>query len=247
MAQTQKTHTIIGYRYGEIPPGANTFLATARIDGVEITHQLSICVEPATAIDVGRSSDGDVVWVSEVVDPVAVPVRPSIFLPQEFTPITPEPAGDSRAEATQWETQRKRFSLVGAYKKPALFAAGALVIMVGIGGFLPSISAQSHTKEEPAGSAEKTAEFTDPQASESKPIDPASAAIDFVVNGQVTGVEVEPGTRTSDFTANVVSQSGEIVLVDVLRNEANGLTTFATLLLQKSGTAWRIREVFDPR
>jgi hypothetical protein len=48
-------------------------------------------------------------------------------------------------------------------------------------------------------------------------------------------------------SALVVSSSGEIVLIDVQADLPEGLTTFATLLLQKSGTAWRIREVFDPR
>jgi hypothetical protein len=45
----------------------------------------------------------------------------------------------------------------------------------------------------------------------------------------------------------VTSRSGDIVLVDVYASKPSGQKTFATVLLQKSGTQWRMREVFDAR
>lgn len=77
--------------------------------------------------------------------------------------------------------------------------------------------------------------------------EPTEAAIEFVVSGQVPGLVVPEDATRDSLQATVVSTSGDIVLVDVQAQLNDGLTTFATLLLQKSGTAWRIREVFDPR
>lgn len=80
-----------------------------------------------------------------------------------------------------------------------------------------------------------------------QPTKPTEAAIDFVVSGKVPGVVIPENASRDSLQATVVSTSGEIVLVDVQAQLNDGLTTFATLLLQKKGTAWRIREVFDPR
>jgi hypothetical protein len=129
---------------------------------------------------------------------------------------------------------------VAQHRKPVLFAAGVVVVILGIILFLPHSQSTTQASELPR-------ESTSTETAKSENFDPATAAISFVLNGEIEGVSVPPGLDASDFTATVVSQSGEIVLVDVMRNEATGLTTFATLLLQKSGTAWRIREVFDPR
>lgn len=247
MTHISRPHTLIGYQHGQIPPGANSFPGTATIEGVLVTHQLSICVEPVSAIDLGRSPDGDLVWVSEFVEAAEVrPETPSIFLPHNFTPAAP----NSTHESTQLEdfwVKPERFAVVSKYRKPILFGSGALIVAVTFCLFLPSESSSSQVTEIPSETSKEVSANSHVEDTNTKPQDPASAAIDFVVNGEVDGVVIEPGTQASDFQANVVSQSGEIVLVDVLSNEASGLTTFATLLLQKSGTAWRIREVFDPR
>ncbi|MDH6422522.1 hypothetical protein [Aurantimicrobium minutum] len=135
--------------------------------------------------------------------------------------------------------------MLGKYRKPILFAAGAVVVIVAMSLLIPTSSAISNTS---APSESSIRETTLPLATENPTAqDPESAAIAFVLKGEVEGVTPDEDDQASDFQATVVSQSGEIVLVDVLRNEAGGLTTFATLLLQKSGTTWRIREVFDPR
>ena len=240
MTEARPLRTLIGYRHGHIPSGANSFRGTALIDGVEVTHNLSLCVLPDAAIDVGRSPDGDLVWVSELDDQASLLPTPQLFAPLEYSPeLVEQPVPASNFEEVQ-ESEHKLFPVVAQHRKPVLFAAGVVVVILGIILFLPHSQSTTQASELPR-------ESTSTETAKSENIDPATAAISFVLNGEVEGVSVPPGLDASDFTATVVSQSGEIVLVDVMRNEATGLTTFATLLLQKSGTAWRIREVFDPR
>lgn len=240
MTDVSPFRTLIGYRHGHMPPGANSFRGTALIDGVEVTHNLSLCVEPDAAIDVGRSPDGDLVWVSEQGDQTSLIPSPQLFAPLDYSPGLVEhlvPA--SNCDEVQ-ESEHKLLPVVAQYRKPVMFAAGVVVVILGIILFLPHSQSTTQASELPR-------ESSSTETVETENIDPATAAISFVLNGEVEGLSSPPGTDASDFTATVVSQSGEIVLVDVMRNEETGLTTFATLLLQKSGTAWRIREVFDPR
>jgi hypothetical protein len=67
------------------------------------------------------------------------------------------------------------------------------------------------------------------------------------MQGDVPGIDAPEGLSEDSLSAVVVSRSGEIVLVDIHLMAEGGLTTFATLLLQKTGTTWRIREVYDPQ
>ena len=240
MTDALPLRTLIGYRHGQIPPGANSFPGTALIDGVEVTHNLSLCVQPGVAIDIGRSPDGDLVWVSELSDQVGLLPSPQLFAPLEYSPeLVKEPAQAVNFEEIM-EGEHKLFPVVARYRKPALFAAGAVVVVLGITLFLPRSQSTTQASELPR-------ESTSTETAAPAELDPASAAISFVLKGELAGLSIPPDAQESDFSASVVSQSGEIVLVDVMHNDATGLTTFATLLLQKSGTAWRIREVFDPR
>ena len=245
MNQSQRSHTLIGYRHGQMTPGANHVIGSSHIDGVDVQHQLSICVQPALPIDIGRSRDGDLVWVSEIDDNLTPPSLPSLFIPQEPSTQQAPVAQEILDNDDSWLPFQDRLQVVGKYRKPIFFAAGAVVVIVAMGLLLPTSSATSDTS---ASSASSMQETSVPLATENPTAqDPETAAIAFVLKGEVEGVTPDKDDQASDFQATVVSQSGEIVLVDVLRNEESGLTTFATLLLQKSGTTWRIREVFDPR
>jgi hypothetical protein len=117
------------------------------------------------------------------------------------------------------------------------------VILVFLGLVISGTPTNSTAASTDESSISPTSQIPKPD----KVSEPTEAAIDFVLGGQVPGLTI-PGDLTRDsLSATVVSTSGEIVLVDVQAEQPEGLTTFATLLLQKSGATWRIREVFDPR
>ena len=236
---------LVGYL---VDPGfhhQNEFLGTAVIDGKPNQHLLRICTPPHEFIDVGRNEDGDLVWISEhkgerhpIPELSATPLLPLSFDPPnneddlvEVAPTTPR----ALRSVTGMLSRRRVLVLSSA-------VSGVLLVFVGLGLTArpaDSIAISPHNNGESI------------QAS-NQPIpgpadEPTEAALDFVVEGKVPGISVPEGLSRDSLSATVVSTSGEIVLVDVQADQPEGLTTFATLLLQKSGTAWRIREVFDPR
>jgi hypothetical protein len=77
--------------------------------------------------------------------------------------------------------------------------------------------------------------------------DPTQASIDFALAGQLPALGAVHGLQRSAFTAVITNRSGDFVLVDVYVTKPTGEKTFATVLLQKAGTQWRMREVFDAR
>lgn len=245
MGTAQQTY-LVGYR---IEPGSNgrsMMHGTAHLDGDPVEHVLTVCAQPHNPVDVGRNSDGDLVWVSEEDDlttsipPLATVLEPVLSFDPEVLPQELEiehELGKRRSlvlALTDRISQRKMILIVAG-------VVGALLVFFGL-----SFTSQPSKID---GSLEQLAA---PGSSESPVLvdqltAPTEAAIEFVVSGQVPGLVIPENASRDALQATVVSTSGEIVLVDVQAQQNDGLTTFATLLLQKSGTAWRIREVFDPR
>lgn len=219
---------------------------TTQIDGDRVVHVLTVCAQTHNPVDVGRSSDGDLVWISvkdditTLIPPLATVLKPVLSYDPEIRPLeldSENELGERRSlvlALTDRISQRKMILIVSGF-------VSVLLVFLGL-----SLTSQQSKN---GGSLEQLAA---PGPSETpvlvdQPTKPTEAAIDFVVSGQVPGLVIPENASRDSLQATVVSTSGEIVLVDVQAQLNAGLTTFATLLLQKSGTTWRIREVFDPR
>lgn len=90
-----------------------------------------------------------------------------------------------------------------------------------------------------AGSAQANVEnnVTDPQA----------RAVDLALSGSIDGLGSMQGVSRSAISTTIASRAGDIVLIEMTVSKPSGLTTFATVLLQKSGNQWRMRQIVDQR
>ncbi len=219
---------IIGYN-AELPETLSSrFRATAIIDGIEVSHTLSPVIKPHRPIDVGRSQDGDLIWVTEMESDV------SVFAQSHYDPPVIPYEAQVVAPVFEPSLAKKILALLSQRKQVLLFAVGVFgfcVVSVSVFPFTESRSTlpPAVSKTTPAVTTEL----------------PEQAAINFVKSGQVEGFSVLEEDPNAELTAHVVSQSGEIVLVEISALKDSGETTFATLLLQRAGSAWRIRQVFD--
>ena len=237
---------LVGYVVDADLPDATDILGSFEINGEQVQHLLTICAQPEDPIDLGRSEDGDLVWVSvnsgETHTLPVLSTTPSLAL--SFDP----PQSDYSQEDKLPSSQRKYLhNIVGSLSQRRVLIgasalAGVILVIVGLGITAPQPHSAAARQELQAETPDSSA-TADPDLN----LEPTEAAINFVLAGKVPGIAIPDGITREALNATVVSTSGEIVLVDVQADQSEGLTTFATLLLQKSGTAWRIREVFDPR
>ncbi|MDH6533048.1 hypothetical protein M2119_001285 [Aurantimicrobium minutum] len=239
----------LGYVVTHYSSFADILHGEAELNGEQVSHQLSRCIRRENACDVGRDEGNELVWVHpEILEdnkPRATlhfsasdSMTPSIFdPPQEHVPRVSEL---HETVVSKQDGAHSVWELLRRIPRKILFAAGVGVIATVVGMTLIS---SPHPDQESVPVA-----IDPPRTEVTIPADePEQAAIDFVLSGQVEGVGLGEGVAKDQLSAHVVSRSGEIVLVEVQRDAAGNLTTFATLLLQKSGAAWRIRQVFDPK
>ncbi|MEY2698191.1 MAG: hypothetical protein RL720_147 [Actinomycetota bacterium] len=240
MRHNALANTTVGYLVTSRRVSDLNFVGTATVNGDTIEHELTLGARPHNAFDVGRNADGDLVWIS-LQSAAQEESSSQLSLSSGLKTFEWNPEGDVDVVDEPKPPPKKLVTLLNANRRTVMFALGVVCVLVVVGVSIPA--ANNTTVSAVAPTAQPT---SSPQEIR-EPHDPEGAAINFVLTGQVSGISVPAGVNPSDFSATVVSQSGEIVLVDVQLQTEAGLTTFATLLLQKSGTAWRIREVFDPR
>lgn len=237
--------SLVGYRIGAERSGQAELSGIANIAGEPVEHLLTLCANPRDACDVGRSEDGDLVWISTTARGPSETFEFSLF-PERITHFEPErinPDVDFEHDVFEKRNLFSRYSpALSRRKSLVISSACAGVVFVIVGMWITSALPESTQTIAPQEIS--STEFSSEQQ---QLVEPTDAAIEFVVTGQIPGLTIPEGTSRDSIQATVVSKSGEIVLVDVQARFEGGLTTFATLLLQKSGTAWRIREVFDPR
>lgn len=219
---------IIGYEVEHLDTFSSSFRGSTVIDKEKLTHTLVPTVKPDSPIDVGRSQDSELIWV------VKDSLTWSVFSNQIYVP--PEIPKENEIFQPVFEPgiKEKILVAVSSRKRLLFFALGAcaLFVVLSISG-IPS--QETVTPEQTQTPEART--FTSQT--------PEEAAIEFARMGQVDGLETNSFDESVEFTAQLISQSGEIVLVEVTATQTTGEMTFATLLLQKSERAWRIRQVFD--
>ena len=237
----------VGYQVDRADVSVNSIVGIAQINGEQVEHELSICVQKLEATDVGRSSDGEIVWISTCEE--SATTAPTLkgktleqefsLLPRSFDPVQHEAKLPSEGNETIRDVNFIAKVAPLAKNKRVLFFLGLVssLIVTGI-VFMPG--------KQPSTEHIPTHTPSSPSVDENIQ-DPTQAALDFVRGGSLSQLTIPEGITSEDLHATVVSQSGEVVLVEVSLRTNEELTTFATLLLQKTGATWRIREVFDPQ
>lgn len=242
------SRNLLGYHITHFSAYADILHGEVELCGELVTHALSRGIRRDNACDVGRDDNNELIWIHPVAREAEHTVTaelkateyvpPTLFeQPREYI-STSEPLPDLSPSKNDhkfnvWEVLRR-------IPRKVYFAAGVAIVATCVGlsfiGSSPSDSTLVSLSTEMEGN--------EPPITVSEP---EQAAIDFVLSGQVEGASINAEVSQATLTSHVVSRSGEIVLVEVQQEIEGNLTTFATLLLQKSGAAWRIRQVFDPR
>lgn len=237
---------LVGYQVNRADVSVNSIVGKAQINGEQVEHELTICVQKLEATDVGRSFDGELVWISTnagsaTTAPTLIgqTLEQEIFLlPRSFDPVPQEePPGEGKELIRDVSFIAKISPL--AKNKRVLFCLGLVSLLIFAG--LVFIPGNKHSTENIPSHPTNT------PSADVYIQEPTQAALDFVLGGSLSQLRIPDGVTSEDLEATVVSQSGEVVLVEVSLRTNEELTTFATLLLQKTGATWRIREVFDPQ
>lgn len=248
MNASSSTRQILGYQVLNYSVSADFLHGEAELNGEVISHLLSRGIRRENPIDVGRDENNELVWIhsEEPVEKhtfspaVEESVRrvPSLFdPPQEVIQNAPKDPMEMEEMPSGIHPIR---DVVRRVPRKVFFAAGVAVVLTAVGvSVVGAPGPEQHSM--PLATEYPSAQAPQPAS------EPEQAAIDFVLSGQIEGVSVTLTTTRENLSAHVVSRSGEIVLVEVQEEAEGNLTTFATLLLQKSGATWRIRQVFDPR
>jgi hypothetical protein len=242
------SRNLLGYHVTHFSPHADILHGEAEMGGEHVTHLLSRGIRREDACDVGRDDNNELIWIHQEGGE-EVQTMPPVMPARAYTPPTlfeqPQEHNSSRESLADLSPSVNaiKFSareVLGRIPRKVYFATGVAIVATCVGLNLMGAS----------GTDQKVVALATDAHSE-KPLvaasEPEQAAIDFVLTGQVEGVVIDADVSKDKITAHVVSRSGEIVLVEVQEENEGNLTTFATLLLQKSGATWRIRQVFDPR
>ena len=234
------------------------------ISGERIVHRLTLSAEPG-AVDVGRLPTGELLFVlPDVPSAIEVSTETALNKPVLQNPIprffdpAPSPEFEVPREAVaapalaspgipdalrDW-TDRVSARIVSAPRRVVVSGVIVLVAAVAVGFLMTPSGAHFQTAPTPQPSQGLS---TERAAGDVAPSDPIAASITFAQAGELPGLGDVAGLPRSAFTAVITSRSGDIVLIDVYVNKPSGQKTFATVLLQKAGTQWRMREVFDAR
>jgi hypothetical protein len=242
------SRNLLGYHVTEFSTHADILHGEAEICGEHVTHLLSRGIRREDACDVGRDDNNELIWIHldagddvqtmPPVMPATAYTPPSLFeQPQELISAR-EALGDLSPSVNARKFSARE--VLRRIPRKVYFATGVAIVATSVG--LNFMGASGTDQKVVSLSTEQNIEEPLVAASE-----PEQAAVDFVLSGQVEGVVIDADKSKTKLTAHVVSRSGEIVLVEVQEEKEGNLTTFATLLLQKSGATWRIRQVFDPR
>jgi hypothetical protein len=220
-----------------------------------IIHRLSL-METIHAIDVGRERDGRLLWIT-VPDSHDAAELSHASLPKFFDPVSiPQPmlnASMSQSEESsrtaltvkRLSTLRSTIFLGRVFLTRRRIILITVVLCVGLGAALFMPTASNSVMPDHTSSPSSTS-GTIPQEG-NVGADPIQSSIDFAMAGDLPALGSLTGLTRNSFTAVITNRSGDFVLIDVYVTKPAGEKTFATVLLQKAGTQWRMREVFDAR
>lgn len=257
--------TWIGYALGRSLPGNAGVVGVATISGQRELHRLVAHLAGDSvheALDVGRDASGAVVWVMPVDQ--RSPSSAGLLRAREYLAVVPsgevpehEAAPDFGGQVVTRNSSHSRAGGVRglvtgavqwmlAHRRPLLFAAGVgVVCLTLVLVALPSTERTQGELSSSVSSAEGQAQPDSPQ--EAVPPSAESVARSFVASGGVDSLTGGAAVPESAVMVDTLSVVGEMCLERVTVTAAARDTKSATLLLQKSGAGWQVRDVFERR
>jgi hypothetical protein len=268
-ATPESEETWIGYALGRSLPGNAGVVGVATISGQRELHRLvahlagdSVQEALDVALDVGRDASGAVVWVMPVDQRAASSaglLRAREYLAAVSSDEGPEHESAFDSGRRLVDLDPSRSLAVGvrglatevvqwmlAHRRPLLFAAGVgVVCLTLVLVALPSTERPQGELSSSVSSAEGHAQESSPQ--EAVPPSPESVARSFVASGGVDSLTGGAPVPESAVMVDTLSVVGEMCLERVTVTAVARETKSATLLLQKSGAGWQVRDVFERR
>jgi hypothetical protein len=268
-ATPESEETWIGYALGRSLPGNAGVVGVATISGQRELHRLvahlagdSVHEALDVALDVGRDASGAVVWVMPV-DQLA-PSSAGLLRAREYLAVVPsdevpehETALDSGGWVVNQDASHSRAGGVRglvtrvvqwmlAHRRPLLFAAGVGVVCVTL------VLVALPSTERPQGESSSSVALAEGHAQEASnreevPPSAESVARAFVASGGVDSLTGGAPVPESAVMVDTLSVVGEMCLERVTVTASAREPKSATLLLQKSGAGWQVRDVFERR
>lgn len=264
-ATPESEETWIGYALGRSLPGNAGVVGVATISGQRELHRLVAHLAGDNvheALDVGRDASGAVVWVMPVDQ--RSPSSAGLLRARDYLAVVPsgevpehEAAPDLGGRlVTQHSSDSRAGGVRGlvtgvvqwmlAHRRPLLFAVGVGVVCVTL------VLVALPSTERPQGQSSSSvpvAEGHEQEASNQEVAPPSaeSVARAFVASGGVDSLTGGAPVPESAVMVDTLSVVGEMCLERVSVTAAARDTKSATLLLQKSGAGWQVRDVFERR
>jgi hypothetical protein len=241
---------LVGYPVENYSHTADVLVSVDENEDLPSTVELWRDIRPEETYDVGRTLDGEIVWVKKI-QTSPTPVRMVSIIPQRSNPAEPDsvlphdvtltaPILGKQANAVG-DIVRHRFHLVIAHvkNKRVLFlfsAVTALAVLLISGGIFNPADGQS----EPT-----------PQTSLSESVSTDSMGAqewvrNLILEGQIPEIVLRNNTSLESIVTTPVSSVGGAVLIDVTYPALSGNESL-TVLVQKTPDSWRLRHVYDQK
>lgn len=241
---------LVGYPVENYSNSADVLVSVDENDGLQSTVELWRDIRPEETCDVGRTLDGEIVWIRQVLTSTSVGHKVSI-IPQRSMPVEPDPVlqqdailtAPFHAELAFTMVENMSHKMLGIMTKVknkrflVLISAGtALVVLLISGGLFSASDTQ----------AEPTPQSTHHESQSTDSMGAQEWVRNQILEGQIPEIVLRSNTTVEAIVTTPVSSVGGAVLIDVTYPALTGNESL-TVLVQKTPDSWRLRHVYDQK
>lgn len=241
---------LVGYPVENYSNSADVLVSVVENDGLPCTVELWRDIRPEETCDVGRTLDGEMVWIKQIRSSPTVGHKVTI-IPQRRMPEEPDPVLqhdairtapiDAEPANTLRENMRHRMHGIMTKVKNnrflVLFSAVTALVVLFISGGLFSASEDQ---------AEPSLESTLNEYLSADSMGAEEWVRNQILEGQIPEIVLRSNTTLEAIVTTPVSSVGGAVLIDVTYPALSGNESL-TVLVQKTPDSWRLRHVYDQK
>jgi hypothetical protein len=241
---------IVGYPVENFSNSADVLVSAEEKDGIPCTVELWRDIRPEETCDVGRTLEGEIVWVKKIDSSRTSARTVSIIPPRSNTaerdPVLQHDAAPTapfhgKILNTVGENINHRLHVVITNVKNkrvlVLFSAvTALVVLLISGGLFSPADDQSEPTPQPTLNESLS---TDSMGAE-------EWVRNQILEGQIPEIVLRNNTKLEAIVTTPVSSVGGAVLINVTYPALSGNQSM-TVLVQKTPDSWRLRHVYDQK
>jgi len=250
LKQSSYMHKLVGYPVENYSHSADVLLSVEENDGFPTTVELWRDIRPEETIDVGRTLEGELVWVTKT-HASSTPAHKVSIIPQRSNAVDRDtgiqddaaPTAPFRGKLlnTMRENLNHRIYEVKTKVKNRRYlfmfsAVTALVVILISGGLFSTADEQSEPTPQPPINKSQS---TDSLGAE-------EWVKNQILEGQIPEIVLRNDTTLEAIVTTTVSSAGGAVLVDVTYPALSGNESM-TVLVQKTSDSWRLRHVYDQK